>query len=58
MLYFARHGQTDFNLCGITERDISINSNGQAQAGSVKLNVDIVVISNLRRTEQTLSHSV
>ena len=60
MIYFVRHGETDYNLEGIVQGqlDIPLNENGIHQANEIKnklkdLDIDIIFSSPLLRAKQT-----
>ena len=49
-----RHAQSEFNV-GITDiEDCNITKNGKLAASDIQGHYDIVICSNLKRTEQTL----
>ena len=61
MIYFVRHGETDFNLFNISQGqlDTSLNETGIKQAKTIakKLkdkNFDVIFCSSLKRARQTL----
>ena len=60
MIYFVRHGETDFNLFSVTQGqlDTSLNKTGLKQAAKVAKDLkdchfDIIISSPLTRTVQT-----
>ena len=60
MIYFVRHGETDYNLEGIVQGqlDIPLNKKGIHQANEIKnklkdLDIDIIFSSPLLRAKQT-----
>jgi len=60
MIYFVRHGETDYNLNGITQGqlDIPLNKRGieEAEAVAEKLKdykIDVIYCSPLERTKKT-----
>lgn len=60
MIYFVRHGQTDYNVAGIMQGhlDIPLNQNGILQAQKVRdelkdFNIDIIYTSPLSRAKTT-----
>lgn len=60
MIYFVRHGETDYNLEGIVQGqlDIPLNNKGIHQAHELKnklkvLDIDVIFSSPLLRAKQT-----
>jgi len=55
-VHFLRHGQSFFNI-GIDGPDPELTDDGKRQASTVSGEYDLVIVSGLRRTMQTLEHS-
>ena len=60
MLYFIRHGQTDWNLMGKIQgqHDVPLNDTGRAQATNVadklaRFNLEYIISSDLSRASET-----
>lgn len=56
-IYFLRHGQSLFNLGLEDKNDSPLSENGIEQAKRVFGNVDLVIVSPLKRALQTLENS-
>jgi broad specificity phosphatase PhoE len=56
-IWLIRHAQSLFNAQGLMVHDVALSPDGHQQAQKVNGHVDLVIISPLRRTHQTLSSS-
>lgn len=56
MIQFMRHAQSRFNT-GINEIDSGLSEHGKQQASKISGNVSLVIVSTLKRTQETLQYS-
>jgi broad specificity phosphatase PhoE len=54
---FLRHAQSIFNAYLTSEKDCDITLKGKEQAAALEGEYDVIVLSCLRRTHQTLTYS-
>ena len=52
-----RHAESRFNAGINNEKDSALSENGKKQASSIETCCELVIISNLERTRETLLHS-
>lgn len=56
-IYFLRHAQSTFNAGLCDEFDAGLSELGKKQASNLIGNIDLVIVSSLKRTFQTLQES-
>lgn len=56
-IWFLRHAQSTFNQNRTGAQDCNISDNGKIQASEIKGVFDLIILSPLRRTHQTLLYS-
>lgn len=54
---FIRHAQSTWNAYGDRSRNVGLSEHGIKQANNLDGEYDLVILSNLRRTKETLENS-
>jgi broad specificity phosphatase PhoE len=56
-IWLIRHAQSTHNAYGVIEYDVGITDHGKNQANAIVGHANLVIISNLKRTKETLENS-